>query len=77
MSWSAQIVNKSEVNSSGILTYELSILRDGEPVNGVIEVSDTPENIQQAISDRVTSFAGSYELADDLPVIGDIINVIE
>lgn len=75
--WAAQITDKSEVTSAGVMTYSFSILKDGEAVNGTITVEGKPEDIQQMISDKITTFASAYELAADLPDVGEVLNIIE
>lgn len=76
MEWSAQITNKSEVTSDGQLTYEFIVLGDGEAKNGTFSVTGVPDSIQQLIENQVTAFAQAYELADELPNVGDVLPII-
>lgn len=76
MEWSAKITEKSEVNSDGMMTYSFVALADGEPVNGTFTVTGAPSDIQQLISNQITAFGGAYELAQDLPGVGDILQIV-
>lgn len=75
--WAAQITDKSEVTSAGVMTYSFTILKDGEAVNGTITVEGKPEDIQQLIADKITTYAEAYELAVELPGVGEVLNIIE
>lgn len=76
MNWSARIDRKSDVDVSGIMTYTIAILCDGAECLGGVELSGTPETVQQLIADKVTAFAGAYELADTMPQVGDVLSII-
>jgi hypothetical protein len=71
MKWSAFIESKGKLAKDRTIRYVFSILRDGvEEMNGM-EVSSSPENVQQEIARVVTAFAESYEVADALPSEGE------
>lgn len=74
--WSAKILQKGEVVADGTMTYTFSILRDGEVVQPSVDVSDTPENIQQTLEAKVTSYAVAFDVAIDLPAVGDELSII-
>ncbi len=76
MKWSVRIDEKTEVGIDEMLTYTFSILKDDVAVQENVSVKTAPADIQQAIESKVTSFAGAYELASDLPEKGDIIEII-
>ncbi len=76
MNWSARIDRKSEVDVSGIMTYAIAILCDGKECLNGVEIAGAPETIQQLISDKVTAFAGAYEMADTMPQVGDVLSII-
>lgn len=76
MEWSAQITDKSELDQNGLLTYSFVALADGEQVNGTFTVTGSPEEIQQMISAKITSYAQTYELAGTLPGVGTILEII-
>jgi hypothetical protein len=76
MEWSAQITEKSEVTSDGVMTYSFIALADGEPVNGIFTVTGEPSVIQQLISTKITTFAEAYELAETLPNIDEVLQII-
>ena len=76
MEWSAQITEKTEVTEDGTMSYSFTILGDGEARNGIVTVTGTPDTIQQLVSDKVLTFAQAYELAQDLPQVGDILQIV-
>lgn len=76
MEWSAQITEKTEVTSDGVMSYSFTVLADGQPVNGVLTVTGAPSEIQQLVEDMVRAFAEAYETADSLPDVGDVLPII-
>lgn len=76
MKWSARIDKRSEVDISGMMTYTVAILGDDEAKISGVEISGTPDAIQQIISEKVTAFAQSFELADTMPNVGDVLTII-
>lgn len=76
MEWSAQITEKTEVTSDGQMTYSFIALKDGEAVGGVFTVAGAPSEIQQLISTQVTTFAEAYELAQELPSVGETLKIV-
>jgi hypothetical protein len=76
MEWSAQITEKTAVDLNGVMSYSFTILGDGELKGGVITVTGNPDAVQQLIAERVTTFAQAYELADTLPAVGEVLEII-
>lgn len=75
MNWSARIIDKSEVGSNNLLTYTFVVLaNDQETVT--LSVTDLPQDVQQRIDEAVTSFAQSYEIAQELPAVGAVLAVV-
>ncbi len=75
MTWSAKILEKSEVSATCELSYTFIVLGDDKELQ-TFSVTADPSTIQQVIEEKVKEFAVAYELADSLPGVGDEIKVI-
>jgi hypothetical protein len=76
MNWSAKIVEKSELTADNMMTYKFTII-GGDEEKIVSSVTGEPDAIQQLVADVVTKFAQSWELAQALPEVDDVLAIIQ
>ena len=63
MNWNAKIVDKSEVDINGQVTYKFVCVGDGVELGAQRSETAVPNEIQQRVKDSVIAFAENYELA--------------